>query len=68
MLIGAQIAQLRSANSLTQEELAAIAGCSVDVVRRLEQGQRDWGRLPTLKKIAAALDSDLALVLSPRGR
>ncbi|MFG1928982.1 helix-turn-helix domain-containing protein [Cryptosporangium sp. NPDC048952] len=67
-MIGTQIARLRHAKGLTQEALAEAAGVSVDVVRRLEQGQRDTARISSLKAIAAALGSDLALIFTPKNR
>lgn len=66
MVIGEQIARQRRLREITQEELAARAGISVDVIRRLEQGQRHTARLATLKAIADALDAELSLIIAPR--
>jgi transcriptional regulator with XRE-family HTH domain len=52
-MIGEQIAVLRRARGMTQDQLAEAAGVSVDVIRRLEQGVRHSARLNTLSKIAA---------------
>ena len=68
MVIGRQIARLRQARGLTQEKLAERADVSVDVIRRLEQGQRDTARMATLKAIAAALDADISVIIAARQR
>ncbi|MEV6350270.1 helix-turn-helix domain-containing protein [Actinoplanes sp. NPDC051851] len=65
-MIGEQIARLRHALGLTQDELAELAGVSVDVIRRLEQGVRHSARLNTLAKIAGALQAELSVIISPR--
>jgi transcriptional regulator with XRE-family HTH domain len=54
--IGDRVARLRMRRKLTQEGLAARAGLSVDVVRKLEQGVRQTARLTTLNALARALD------------
>lgn len=60
-MIGRQIAALRHAGGLTQEQLAERAQVSVDVIRRLEQGQRRTARLATLHAIAAALGTQVSI-------
>ncbi|MBL6280163.1 helix-turn-helix transcriptional regulator [Micromonospora fiedleri] len=65
-MIGEQIARLRSAAHLTQDQLAERAGISVDVIRRLEQGVRHSARLNTLTKIATALGAELSVIIAPR--
>jgi transcriptional regulator with XRE-family HTH domain len=65
-MIGEQIARHRRLRDLTQEQLAARAGVSVDVIRRLEQGQRHTARLASLSAIAEALDAELSLIIAPR--
>jgi transcriptional regulator with XRE-family HTH domain len=60
-MIGRQIAVLRHANGLTQEQLAERADVSVDVIRRLEQGQRRTARIATLHAIASALDTKVSI-------
>jgi len=65
-VIGEQIARLRSAARMTQEQLAERAGISVDVIRRLEQGVRHSARLNTLTKIASALGAELSVIITPR--
>lgn len=57
--IGENIGRLRWLSDLTQEELADRAGVSVDLIRRLEQGNRNAARLSSLYRIAAALDVPL---------
>lgn len=56
--IGSRIRQLRG--DLTQRELADAAGVSVEVIRKLEQEARHTAAVPTLQKIAKALDVDVA--------
>jgi transcriptional regulator with XRE-family HTH domain len=65
-MIGRQIAALRHANGLTQEQLAERAHVSVDVIRRLEQGQRRTARFATLHAIAAALDTKVSIGFGDR--
>jgi transcriptional regulator with XRE-family HTH domain/ketosteroid isomerase-like protein len=60
--IGARLKQLRG-KIMTQRELAERAGLSVRVVRALEQGERHTASVPTLQKLATALDVDLARLL-----
>jgi transcriptional regulator with XRE-family HTH domain len=56
--MGDRIAELRLRRDLTQEQLAGRAGLSVDVVRKLEQGQRRSARLATINALARALDTE----------
>jgi transcriptional regulator with XRE-family HTH domain len=56
--LGARIRQLRG-KLLTQRELADRAQVSVDVIRKLEQGQRHTATVGTLQRIARALDVTL---------
>lgn len=70
--IGARIRQLRLARSprLTQEQLAERAGVSVDLIGKLEQGQRQTAQLGSLHKLANALGVEVSLLLarpSPAG-
>jgi transcriptional regulator with XRE-family HTH domain len=70
--IGARIRQLRLARSprLTQEQLAERAGVSVDLIGKLEQGQRQTAQLGSLQKLANALGVEVSLLLarpSPAG-
>lgn len=66
--IGPQLAQRRRRRALTQEDLATLAGVSVDVVRRLEQGRRTSARLSTLDVLADALKCTTAALLGPEPR
>jgi transcriptional regulator with XRE-family HTH domain len=61
--IGARIRQLRG-KILTQQQLADAAGVSIDLIRKLEQGIRHTASVVVLQRIAAALDVDLARLLS----
>jgi transcriptional regulator with XRE-family HTH domain len=65
-VIGRQLAALRHASGLTQEQLAERARVSVDVIRRLEQGQRRTARFATLYAIAAALDTEVSISFAVR--
>ncbi len=56
--MGDRIADLRLRRNLTQEQLAERADLSVDVVRKLEQGQRKSARLSTINALARALDTE----------
>lgn len=58
MTLGERIKRLRR-NRLTQQDLATAANVSVDVIRKLEQGRRHTASVPTLQRIAHALDVDL---------
>lgn len=63
MIDGVALGKLRRARKLTQQALAERAGCSVDTIRRLEQGQRNSAQLTTLDAIAAALQAPTAAIL-----
>ncbi len=53
--LGQRIQEIRKRRGLTQRELAALAGVSVSLVRKLEQGEREDTRVETLRKLAEAL-------------
>jgi transcriptional regulator with XRE-family HTH domain len=57
--IGERIKHLRNNALMTQDGLAAAAGVSIDVIRKLEQGRRHTASIRSLHRIAAALDVDL---------
>lgn len=57
--IGDRIRSLREFRDLTQEQLAARAGVSIDTVQALEQNKRQSARIDTLRKLARALDVQL---------
>jgi len=63
--IGERIRELRTRQGpqLTQRELAELAGISVDVIRKLEQGTKRTALVGTLQKIAHALDVDVSALL-----
>lgn len=66
--MGERILHLRSRRHMTQQELADAAEVSVDLVRKLEQQQRDSARLTTLNQLARALDVPVGeLINTPRG-
>jgi transcriptional regulator with XRE-family HTH domain len=62
--IGDRIRELRKP-LYTQDDLAAAAEVSVDVIRKLEQGRRRTTSIPTLARIAHALNVDIAALLGP---
>jgi transcriptional regulator with XRE-family HTH domain len=61
--IGERIKQLRNNALMTQDDLAAAAGVSTDVIRKLEQGRRHTASIRSLHRIAAALDVGLGELL-----
>ncbi|MGH3790086.1 MAG: helix-turn-helix domain-containing protein [Pseudonocardiaceae bacterium] len=62
--IGERIRELRR-GTFTQNDLAAAADVSVDVIRKLEQGRRHTASIATLARLARALGVDLAELLAP---
>ncbi|MEJ3742975.1 helix-turn-helix transcriptional regulator [Actinomycetes bacterium KLBMP 9797] len=54
--LGNQLSALRHRRAMSQRDLAERAGVSVDLVRKLEQGQRHATRITTLTALAGALD------------
>jgi ribosome-binding protein aMBF1 (putative translation factor) len=63
-LIGQAVRERRRALGLSQTELAARAGMTQPALSRLEAGGV-VPTLPLLARIAAALDADLTVTLSP---
>lgn len=53
--LGENLARIRKARNLSQEELAAAAGVAVDTVARIERGERQTTRTSTLNKLSDAL-------------
>lgn len=66
--IGDRLRLLRREHGLTQEELAAAAGVSIDVISKLEQGRRKSARITTLSKLASALDIEISELVDKRER
>lgn len=64
--IGERVKQLRLERTprMTQRELAERAGVSVDLISKLEQGQKQTALVTTLHKIAGALDVDVTALLA----
>src|ERR1700716_2580967 len=60
--IGERIRFLRG-KLLTQRQLADAAQVSVDLIRKLEQGQRHTASIGSLQRIARALDVDIVVLL-----
>lgn len=66
--LGQQIATHRRRRGMSQRDLAEAASVSVDLVRKLEQGQRRTARLESIAGLAHALDiSPAELLGKPRG-
>lgn len=63
LTIGERVARLRHRRHLSQPELAAASGVSVDLVRKLEQNQRRSTSLASLQAIAQALDVKISALL-----
>lgn len=61
--IGERIKRLRNDVVMTQDDLAAGAGVSTDLIRKLEQGRRHTASIGNLHRIAVALDVDLGELL-----
>ena len=61
--IGERMKRLRNGVLMTQDDLAAAAGVSTDLIRKLEQGRRHTASIGSLHRIAAALDVDLGELL-----
>lgn len=59
---GARLRRLREERGLSQQQVAALSGVPQESLSRIENGRRD-PRLDTLKKLAAALDTDVARLL-----
>ena len=57
------VARLRKARNLSQEELAEVAGVGVDTVGRVERGERHTVRPQTLARLARALGVEPAVLL-----
>ncbi|MCA1672820.1 MAG: helix-turn-helix domain-containing protein [Actinobacteria bacterium] len=62
--VGERIKRLRKVALMTQDDLAAAAGVSTDLIRKLEQGRRHTASIGSLHRIARALDVDLGGLLS----
>jgi transcriptional regulator with XRE-family HTH domain len=62
-VIGERIRCLRHGALMTQDDLAAAAGVSTELIRKLEQGRRHTASIGSLHRIAAALDVDLGELL-----
>ncbi|MFD3952375.1 helix-turn-helix domain-containing protein [Streptomyces albidoflavus] len=61
--LGERLRRLRRGAGYSQEELAARAQVSVDVIRKLEQRRKHSARLPTLHSLASGLGVELTALL-----
>jgi transcriptional regulator with XRE-family HTH domain len=61
--IGERIKRLRHGVVMTQDDLAAAAGVSTDLIRKLEQGRRHTASLVSLYRIARALGVEVGELL-----
>jgi transcriptional regulator with XRE-family HTH domain len=66
--IGDQLRRLRMERGLTQESLAAAAGVSTDLVKKLEQGRRAGARLTSLMALSEALGVSVGELTGKRPR
>ncbi|WP_181787818.1 helix-turn-helix domain-containing protein [Streptomyces phytophilus] len=64
--IGDRVRTVRKRRGLTQKELAAAAGLSVSLVRKLEQGELIDTRLETVRRFAVALRVSTSSLISGR--
>jgi len=62
--VGRGIRRLRTRAHMTQAELAAAAGVSLDLIRKLEQEVRYTASVASLHKIARALDVETGELLA----
>jgi transcriptional regulator with XRE-family HTH domain len=61
--LGENLARIRKARNLSQEELAASAGVAVDTVARIERGERQTTRTATLNNLARGLGVEPSTLL-----
>lgn len=61
--LGENIARIRTARGLTQDDLAQASGVSVDTISRLERGAHATARRSTVQALAVALGTDPARLL-----
>jgi transcriptional regulator with XRE-family HTH domain len=61
--VGERIKRLRNDVLMTQDDLAAAAGVSTDLIRKLEQGQRHTCSIGSLHRIARALGVEVGELL-----
>ena len=66
-MVGAEIAEIRRARELTQEQLAEAAGLSAAYLSRIEAGARR-ATLEVLREIATALDVKVAVLVAEEPR
>ena len=64
LALGENLARIRTARGLTQDDLAQASGVSVDTISRLERGARATARRSTLQALSLALGTLLMLVVS----
>jgi transcriptional regulator with XRE-family HTH domain len=61
--LGENLARIRTARGLTQDELAQASGLSVDTISRLERGAQTTARRSTVAALSRALGTDPARLL-----
>jgi len=66
--IGSRLRAARRERGLTQEQLAARSGVSLELIGKLEQGKRETARITTLTKLANSLGVSLSSLLGRRER
>jgi DNA-binding XRE family transcriptional regulator len=55
LALGDRIREARKRRGVSQRDLAQSSGVSVSLIRKVEQGERNDTRMPTLRKLAVAL-------------
>jgi transcriptional regulator with XRE-family HTH domain len=68
LALGERIRRLRKSALMTQDDLAAAAEVSTDLIRKLEQGRRHTASIGSLYRIARALGVGIATLLGSPGR
>ncbi|QXJ22267.1 helix-turn-helix transcriptional regulator [Actinomadura graeca] len=63
--VGQRLQAARKLRGLTQKELATLAGVSLSLVRKIEQGEKEGMRLETLRRFAAALRVPTSDLIAP---
>lgn len=66
--LGENLARVRSTRGVTQQELAAASGVSVDTISRLERGTHHAARRSTLAALSKALKVELGVLLGVHAR
>lgn len=66
--VGIQLREIRLQAGLSQRSLAAAVGTTASVICRLENADYDGHSLSMLRRVAAALNADVDIRITPRVR